>query len=129
MLTIDHIVLTVEDINKTISFYTDILGMNLVEFTPIGASKPRFALQFGNQKINIHQAQLPFKPHAKNPTCGSVDICFLSDVSIYSWIETFKKHSIIIEDGPIQRSGACGPIVSLYLRDPDGNLIEIANQN
>lgn len=129
MLTIDHIVLTVEDINKTISFYTDILEMNLVEFTPIGASKPRFALQFGNQKINIHQAQLPFKPHAKNPTCGSVDICFLSDVSIYSWIETFKKHSIIIEDGPIQRSGACGPIVSLYLRDPDGNLIEIANQN
>ena len=97
MLTIDHIVLTVEDINKTISFYTDILGMDLVDFTPIGASKPRFALQFGNQKINIHQAQLPFKPHAKNPTCGSVDICFLSDVSIYFWIETFKKHSIIIE--------------------------------
>ena len=129
MLTVDHVVLTVEDINKTISFYKDILEMNLVEFTPIGASKPRFALQFGNQKINIHQAQLPFKPHAKNPTCGSVDICFLSDVSIYSWIETFKKHSIIIEDGPIQRSGACGPIVSLYLRDPDGNLIEIANQN
>ena len=99
MLTIDHIVLTVEDINKTISFYTDILGMDLVDFTPIGASKPRFALQFGNQKINIHQAQLPFKPHAKNPTCGSVDICFLSDVSIYSWIKTFKKHSIIIVDG------------------------------
>ena len=129
MLTIDHIVLTVEDINKTISFYTDVLGMNLVEFNPTGASKPRFALQFGNQKINIHQAQLPFKPHAKNPTCGSVDICFLSDVSIYSWIKTFKKHSIIIEDGPIRKSGACGPIVSLYLRDPDGNLIEIANQN
>ena len=129
MLTIDHIVLTVEDINKTISFYTDILEMNLVEFTPIGASKPRFALQFGNQKINIHQAQLPFKPHAENPTCGSVDICFLSDVSIESCIEKFKKHSIIIEDGPIQKSGACGPIVSLYLRDPDRNLIEIANQN
>ena len=103
--------------------------MNLVEFTPIGASKPRFTLQFGNQKINIDQAQLPFKPHAKNPTCGSVDICFLSDVSIYSWIETFKKHSIIIEDGPIQRSGAFGYKVSLYLRDPNGNFIEIANQN
>ena len=92
MLTIDHIVLTADDILKTISFYTDILGMHLVDFTPIGASKPRFALQFGNQKINIHQTQLPFKPHAKNPTCGSVDICFLSEVSIYSWIETFKKH-------------------------------------
>ena len=129
MLTIDHIVLTVEDINKTISFYTDILGMDLVDFTPIGASKPRFALQFGNQKINIHQAQLPFKPHAKNPTCGSVDICFLSDVSIYSWIEAFKKHSIIIEDSLVQRSGAIGPEFSQYLRDPDGNLIEIANQN
>ncbi len=73
--------------------------MNLVEFTPNGASKPRFTVQFGNQKINIHRVQLPFKPQAKNPTCGSVDICFLSDVSIYSGIETFKKHSIIIVDG------------------------------
>ena len=76
MLTIDHTVLTEEDINKTISFYTDILGMNLGEFNQIGASEPRFALQFGNQKINIDQAQLPFKPHTKNPTCGSIDICF-----------------------------------------------------
>ena len=76
MLTVDHVVLTVEDINKTISFYKDILEMNLVEFTPIGASKPRFTLQFSNKKINIYRAQLPFKPHAKNPTCGSIDICF-----------------------------------------------------
>ena len=73
MLTIDHIVLTVEDINETISFYTDILGMNLVEFTPIGASKPRFAIQFGNQQINIHQAQLPFKPREKS-NLWSIDI-------------------------------------------------------
>ena len=129
MLTIDHIVLTADDIFKAISFYTDILGMNLVDFTPIGASNPRFSIQFGNQKINIHQAKLPFKPHAKNPTCGSADICFLSDVSIYSWIESFKKHSIIIEESPIQRSGAYSPIVSRYLRDPDGNLIEITYKN
>ncbi len=76
MLTIDHIVLTTDDIPKTISFYTDILVMNLVEFTPIGASNPRFAIQFGNQKINIHQAKLPFKRHAKTTTCESADICF-----------------------------------------------------
>ena len=112
MLTIDHIVLTVEDINKTISFYTNILEMNLVEFTPLRASKPRFGLQFGNQKINIHRAQLPFKPHAKNPTCGSVNICFLSDISIYSRIETFKKHSIIIEE---VTSRGMGHVVLLFL--------------
>ena len=76
MLTIDHIVLTTDNIPKTISFYTDILGMHLVDFTPIGASNSRFSIQFGNQKINIHQAKLPFKQHAKTPTCESADICF-----------------------------------------------------
>ena len=103
--------------------------MNLNEFTPIEASKPRFAPQFGNKEIVFTKHNFFSNHTSKNPTCGSVDICFLSDVSIYSWIKTFKKHSIIIEDGPIRKSGTCGPIVSLYLRDPDGNLIEIANQN
>lgn len=129
MLSIDHLVLTVSDTQKTVAFYTNILGMSLEEFIPPGATKARLALSFGTQKINLHPVSQPYKPHAEKPVCGSADICFISDKSIHSWIETFKKHSVIIEEGPVQRAGACGPITSLYLRDPDGNLIEIANQN
>ena len=129
MLSIDHLVLTVSDTQKSVAFYKNILGMTLEEFIPSGTTKARLALSFGTQKINLHPVSQPYKPHAKKPVCGSADICFMSDKSIHSWIETFKKHSVIIEEGPVQRTGACGLITSLYLRDPDGNLIEIANQN
>lgn len=129
MLTIDHIVLTVSDINKTAKFYTEILEMTLEEFKPPGTTQSRFALRFGTQKINLHSVFQPFKPHAKHPLSGSADICFISNKSIHLWIEKFEKHSVLIEEGPVQRMGACGGLTSVYVRDPDGNLIEISNQN
>ncbi|MDC3311862.1 VOC family protein [Alphaproteobacteria bacterium] len=129
MLSIDHFVLTVTNIEKTADFYTEILGMTLQEFLPPGSTQPRFSLRFGTQKINLHSASNPFKPHAKSPFSGSADICFISDMSIETWIEDLSQKNILIEEGPVHRTGANGPIISIYVRDPDGNLIEIANQN
>ena len=129
MLTaIDHIVLTVKNMDKTISFYCKILGMELCTFVPPGELERRHSLKFGQQKINLHYATTPYEPHAKNPVAGSVDICFLSDISIIQWQKTFAKHNITILAGPIQKTGATGNLVSIYIRDPDLNLIEIANR-
>ena len=129
MLAIDHIVLTVSDIKKIAKFYTEILEMTLEEFKPPGTTQSRFALRFGTQKINLHSVFQPFKPHAEKPVSGSADLCFVSEKSVYLWIEKFEKHSVIIEEGPVQRTGARGQLISVYIRDPDGNLIEISNQN
>jgi len=129
MLTsIDHIVLTANDMDKTVSFYCDILGMTIEDFTPSGGGETRKSLKFGNQKINLHHADAPYKPHAKNPVSGAVDICFLSSTPIEKWQEIFTKNKVEIEDGPVQKTGATGPIMSIYVRDPDQNLIEISNQ-
>ena len=126
-LKIDHIVITVKDINKSISFYSNILEMELKEFFSLSDNTTRKSLKFGNQKINLHEALNPFSPHAKYPSPGAVDICFISTKPISEWIDRLKKNKINIEDGPVQKTGANGPILSIYIRDPDENLIEISN--
>ena len=125
---IDHVVLTVSDINKSIDFYSNILGMQLQEFLSSTDNVKRKSLIFGKQKINLHEASKPFKPHANNPIPGTMDICFLSEINIDDWIKIFNKFNVKIEDGPVQKIGANGPIRSIYVRDPDKNLIEISNQ-
>ena len=129
ILSIDHIVLTVKDIDKTILFYRDLLGMRLHSFYLEGATEKRYSLNFGNQKINLHQSDSPYNPHADKPLPGTADICFLSSVSLDKWKSIFIKNDIIVEEGPIQKTGATGKILSLYVRDPDMNLIEISNKD
>ena len=124
--SLDHLVLTVTDIVASVAFYRDILGMQALEFEVADGSR-RCALAFGEQKINLHPAQAPFAPHAAEPRAGSADLCFLSPIPLDAWAAYFEACGQEVLDGPVQRSGALGPIVSLYIRDPDGNLLEIAN--
>ena len=119
---LDHLVLTVADIEETCEFYQRALGMKVVKF-----GEGRTALTFGNQKINLHQAGREFEPKAARPTVGSGDLCFISDTPVAQWIEHLAACGIPIEEGPVERTGAVGPIMSVYIRDPSGNLIEIAN--
>lgn len=123
----DHLVLTVADIDVTLAFYCDVLGMVAEAFTPADGSQ-RWALKFGAQKINLHQAGAEFAPHAARPTCGSADLCFLSETPLAVWQAHFVALGVTVEEGPIARTGATGPIVSVYIRDPDGALIEVANR-
>ena len=88
----------------------------------------RVARFFRHQKINIHDAAAPYVPHARNPVSGAVDICLLSDHPVADWQRRFAEHGIAIEHGPVAKTGATGPLWSVYVRDPDGNLIEISNQ-
>ena len=125
--SLDHLVLTVTDIVASVAFYRDILGMQAIEFEAADGSR-RWALAFGAQKINLHPAQAPFAPHAAKPRAGAADLCFLSPTPLEAWSTYFEACGQQVIDGPVQRSGALGPIVSLYIRDPDGNLLEIANQ-
>ena len=124
---LDHLVLTVSDMVTSIAFYRDILGMEALEFEAADGSR-RWALAFGAQKINLHPAHTPFTPHAAHPHSGSADLCFLSSTPLDAWLAYLKASGQTVIEGPVQRSGALGPIVSLYIRDPDGNLLEIANQ-
>ena len=126
-LSIDHIVLTVNDINQSVNFYSNILGMELKEFYSEFDQTFRKSLIFGYQKINLHDAFNPYKPHAKYPSPGGFDICFLSQKPVSEWLIILKKNKINIEDGPVKKTGATGPILSIYVRDPDENLIEISN--
>ncbi|MFD1194992.1 VOC family protein [Seohaeicola saemankumensis] len=123
---LDHLVLTVADIAATVEFYTRALGMRAESFTPAGGA-PRLALRFGVQKINLHQAGAEFRPHAGHVQPGSADLCFLSDVPLDEWQAHLSGVGVTIEEGPVRRTGAEGPILSIYLRDPDGNLIEVSN--
>lgn len=120
--SLDHLVLTVKSINKTCEFYTSVLGMRLVEF-----GKGRKALSFGNQKINLHEHRKEFEPKAQAPTPGSADLCFITKMPINLVIEHFNKFDVEVCEGPIQRTGATGAIISVYIRDPDQNLIEVSN--
>lgn len=123
--SLDHLVLTVTDLGATIGFYTDILGIRAETFQPADGTV-RTALKFGRQKINLHVRDAKFEPKAKQPTPGSADLCFLTQDPIEDWQAHLSKHRITVEQGPVKRTGATGPILSLYVRDPDGNLIEIS---
>ncbi|MBT6077636.1 MAG: VOC family protein [Oceanospirillaceae bacterium] len=117
---LDHLVLTVVDIDKTSSFYSAALGMTVITF-----GDNRTALSFGAQKINLHPARAPLLPHAKCPTSGSADICLITQWPLTSVIRHLQEKGVKIELGPVVRTGAVGNIESIYFRDPDGNLIEI----
>jgi catechol-2,3-dioxygenase len=119
---LDHFVLTVTDIEKACNFYNQVLNFEVVSF-----GNDRKALKFGQQKINLHQAGKEFEPKAKHPTKGSADLCFIAKTPLDMIIEHLNNLSIQIEEGPIQRTGATGNIISVYIRDIDGNLIEISN--
>lgn len=124
---IDHLVLTVSDLAETVSFYTEVLGMQAERFEATDGSS-RWALYFGSQKINLHQAGAEFLPKARHAAPGSADLCFLSDMPVVDWMDHLADMGVPVEAGPVSRSGAMGPILSLYLRDPDGNLIEVSNR-
>jgi catechol 2,3-dioxygenase-like lactoylglutathione lyase family enzyme len=119
---LDHLVLTVADIGATAGFYTQVLGMKAVTFGP-----GRTALTFGISKINLHEAGREFEPKALRPTPGSADVCLIVDDDIGEVITALAAAGIAIEEGPVARTGATGPIVSCYIRDPDQNLIELSN--
>ena len=119
---IDHFVLTVRDIEATCRFYCDGLGMELVTF-----GEGRQALSFGAQKINLHIAGKELEPKAIRPTPGSGDFCLISDQPIEDWMLHLEKSGIGLLLRPSPRTGATGPIMSIYLRDPDDNLVEISN--
>ncbi len=119
---LDHLVLTVADIDKTVDFYTRVLGM-----TPVNFAKDRTALKFGNQKINLHEHGKEFEPKAHWPMPGSADLCFLIATDIDEAMKHLRDEGVSIIEGPVQRTGSQGPIRSIYFRDPDGNLIELAN--
>jgi len=120
---LDHLVLTVRDIGKTCDFYANVLGMEVVTF-----GGGRKALHFGRQKINLHEAGKEFEPKALRPTPGSADLCLITKTPLDQVIRHVQAHGVAIEEGPVERTGATGKIRSVYLRDPDGNLIEIANE-
>jgi catechol 2,3-dioxygenase-like lactoylglutathione lyase family enzyme len=119
---LDHFVLTVADIDATVAFYTRQLGMEAVTF-----GDGRTALAFGTSKINLHEVGKEFEPKAVRPTPGSADICLVVDEPVADVIAQLRSAGVPIEEGPVERTGAIGPILSCYLRDPDGNLIELSN--
>lgn len=119
---LDHLVLTVRDVQKTVAFYQGVLGMKPIEF-----GDGRYALKFGNQKINLHTSSAPLEPHALRPTRGSGDLCFITSATPRQVMEHLEALGVAVEEGPVLRSGATGPITSVYFRDPDGNLLEVAS--
>ena len=117
---LDHLVLTVADITASVAFYTA-LGMG---HTTFGAG--RTALTFGSSKINLHDAAHPIRPHAQRPTSGSADLCLIVDTPLGDVVAHLTRLGVPIEEGPVDRTGATGPIRSVYVRDPDGNLVELS---
>lgn len=121
--SLDHLVLTVVDIDASCTFYQRVLGMEVITF---GAG--RKALAFGAQKINLHQSGREFEPKAHKPTPGSADLCFLTTVPLARVQAHLAAQGVTVSEGPVQRTGAQGPILSVYFRDPDLNLIEVSNR-
>ena len=120
---LDHLVLTVRDIERTCAFYERVLGMSRQSF-----AKGRVALHFGDQKINLHPYPSPIDPKAAVPEPGSADLCFITEAPIDEVVDHLRAQGIEIDVGPRTTAGALGPMTSVYVRDPDGNLIEIANR-
>jgi catechol 2,3-dioxygenase-like lactoylglutathione lyase family enzyme len=119
---IDHIVLTVHDLERTIAFYSRVLGMEPVTF-----AGGRRGLAFGRQKLNLHQAGREFEPKALAPAPGAIDLCFISETPLADVIAKLEAEGVVIIEGPVDKTGALGPMKSVYFRDPDGNLIEVSN--
>ncbi len=119
---LDHLVLTVKDICVTCDFYSQVLGMDIVSF-----GDKRKALAFGNQKINLHESEKEFEPKAGMPVPGSADLCLITTTPLNDAIAYFRSEKVEILEGPVTRTGASGPILSIYIRDPDKNLLEISN--
>jgi catechol 2,3-dioxygenase-like lactoylglutathione lyase family enzyme len=118
---LDHLVLTVRNLEVTCDFYSAVLGMEVITF-----GQGRKALRFGRQKINLHALGGEFEPKAHKPTAGAGDLCFIVEGPLGQVQAHLQACGIAVEAGPVERSGALGPILSLYLRDPDGNLIELS---
>jgi catechol 2,3-dioxygenase-like lactoylglutathione lyase family enzyme len=119
---IDHVVMTVRDIGATCAFYARVLSMRVVTF-----ADDRKALAFGRQKINLHEAGREFEPMADAPARGAIDFCLIATTPIASVVEHLKRCGVELVEGPVRKTGATGPIESVYFRDPDGNLIEVSN--
>ena len=119
---IGHIVITAFDVDRTIDFYSKVMGME-----PITFAGGRRGLAFGKQKINLHQSGREFEPKALKPTPGSMDLCFITETPLTDVIAHLKSHGVAIAQGPVEKTGALGPMMSVYFRDPDGNLIEVSN--
>ena len=119
---LDHLGITVSDIKATCRFYQQVLGM-----TPFTFGSGRTALSFGSRTINLHEAGKGDFPQAHNPLPGTADLCFLSRTPVVEMLDHLKANDVPVEEGPVRREGALGPITSVYFRDPDGNLIEVAN--
>ena len=120
---LDHLVLTVREIEETVQFYKNVLGMESIVF-----GEGRIALKFGEQKINLHEVGNEFKPTAMKPTPGSADICFITPTPLKEAINHVDACGIEIIEGPVNRTGANSLLLSFYFRDPSGNLIEVANK-
>lgn len=120
--SLDHLVLTVKNIDETCHFYNHVLGMTVTTF-----NEGRKALNFGSQKINLHEVGKEFEPKANIAIPGSADLCFITDVPIQEVIQHFKSCGVPIIEGPVKRTGALASLTSIYIRDLDGNLIEVSN--
>lgn len=119
---LDHLVLTVASIEESCRFYEQVLGMEVIRF-----GEGRTALKFGKQKINLHETGKEFEPKAAAPTAGSGDLCFIAESSIREITAHLAELGVAIEEGPVKRTGALGKMESVYLRDPDGNLLELSS--
>ena len=119
---LDHLVLTVVNIEATVSFYCDVLGFRRETFRG-----GRTALVFGDAKINLHERGNEFDPKALRPTPGSADLCFITVTALDVVVDELRGHGVAIEEGPVERTGARGQIRSVYVRDPDDNLVELSN--
>ena len=119
---IDHVVLTCFDVERTLDFYSQVLGMQPVTF-----AGGRRGLAFGRQKFNLHQAGREFEPKALKPAPGAIDLCLVTETPLEQVATHLQEKGVAIIDGPVEKTGATGPILSVYFRDPDGNLIEVSN--
>ena len=122
--SIDHLVLTVKNIDVTTEFYSRVMGMEVITF-----GEKRKALRFGQQKINLHESGKEFEPKAHSPVPGSADLCFLTQQALEDVIDHLQKCGVSILEGPVHRTGAIAPLISVYFRDPDFNLIEVSNSS